>query len=146
MPSVEISTVTVVVGIGGAVILYGAVTNRNPIDVIKLTLQGKDISAARPLSNAFGGQPKGASAETPDSVDSLNLSDPVTGFLDSLGINGNIVVIPYAGHPIGSDARSLDVPGFMGGIAGKNSSYPTSDPRYNGGGSGRGNRGGSGTF
>lgn len=130
----ELSTVTVVVGIAGGIVLYGAVTNRNPLDVIKLTLQGQDISKARPLADAFGsGAPDNVSAETPDSVDSLGLSNPISGFLSSLGINGSIVIVPYAGHPMGSDARNSDIAGFMGGIAGKNSSYPKTDPRYNSG-------------
>jgi hypothetical protein len=132
--------------ITGAVILYGAITNRNPIDVIKLTLQGKDISEARNISTPM----KGASNEPvqggPESVDSLEASGFIEGLLGNIGIDGSTVIIPYAGHPIGSSARSLDVPGFMGGIAGKNSSYPPDDPRYNGGDTDRGNRGGSGHF
>lgn len=46
-----ISPVNVLMGIAGAVILYGAVTNRNPIDVIKLTLQGQPLDKARPISH-----------------------------------------------------------------------------------------------
>jgi hypothetical protein len=133
MPAVEFNTTTVLVGIGGAVVLYGAVTNRNPIDVIKLTLQGKDIAGARPLSTSSSTDLDNVSAETPGSVDSLGLTNPISGFLSSLGINGSIVLVPYAGHPVGSDARNSDIGGFMGGIAGKNSSYPKTDPRYNSG-------------
>jgi hypothetical protein len=142
----ELDTLTVFMAVAGATILYGAITNRNPIDVIKLTLQGKDIKQARTIANPLSGGSNSASTELPGSVDSLDVSGPVDDFLDGLGINGNLVVIPYTGHPIGSDARSLDVPGFMGGIAGKNSSYPKDDPRYNGGDTTRGNRGGSGHF
>lgn len=53
--SAEISTVTVIVGIAGAILLYGAITNRNPIDVIKLTLQGQDIATARTVSTGVQG-------------------------------------------------------------------------------------------
>jgi hypothetical protein len=51
----ELETLTVLMAIAGATILYGAITNRNPIDVIKLTLQGEDISKARQLSSGLAG-------------------------------------------------------------------------------------------
>lgn len=57
MAGMELETTTVVMGIGGAVILYGAITNRNPIDVIKLTLQGRPITEARPIANFAGNNP-----------------------------------------------------------------------------------------
>jgi hypothetical protein len=143
----ELETLTVLMAIAGAVVLYGAITNRNPLDVIKLTLQGKDISAARTISTGLAAKPDNEATQGgPQSVDSLDASGFIDDLLSNIGIDGSTVIIPYAGHPIGSNARSLDVPGFMGGVAGKNSSYPTSDPRYNGGDTDRGNRGGSGHF
>lgn len=51
----ELETLTVFMAVAGTVMLYGAITNRNPIDVIKLTLQGGDISQARPLSTTLSG-------------------------------------------------------------------------------------------
>ena len=51
----ELETLTVLMVVAGATILYGAVTNRNPLDVIKLTLQGKDLSEARQLSSGLSG-------------------------------------------------------------------------------------------
>lgn len=42
-------TMPVLITIAGFVILYGAVANRNPLDVIKLTLSGGDISDAAPI-------------------------------------------------------------------------------------------------
>ncbi len=51
----ELNTPTVIIGIAGGVLLYGAITNRNPIDVIKLTLSGGDITKARPLSTPGAG-------------------------------------------------------------------------------------------
>lgn len=51
----ELETLTVLMVVAGATILYGAITNRNPLDVIKLTLQGKDISEARQLSSGLAG-------------------------------------------------------------------------------------------
>lgn len=37
-------------GIAGFVILYGAVRNLRPDDVVKLALQGKDVKGARPIA------------------------------------------------------------------------------------------------
>lgn len=51
----EIETITVVMAIAGVVLLYGAVKNKNPLEVIKLALQGKDVSGAAPLSTGGGG-------------------------------------------------------------------------------------------
>lgn len=65
----EIETITVVMAIAGAVLLYGAIKNKNPIDVIKLTLQGKDPNTAPGLG---GGDSSGGSGATEIKV-------PVTG-------------------------------------------------------------------
>lgn len=46
----ELETITVVMAVAGMVLLYGAVKNKNPLEVIKLALQGKDINSAPPLS------------------------------------------------------------------------------------------------
>ncbi len=48
----NLQTLPLVVGVAGAVLLYGAVTNRNPLDVIKLALTGKPLNTAKPLFNA----------------------------------------------------------------------------------------------
>lgn len=50
----ELDTITVVMAIAGAVMLYGAIKNKNPLEVIKLTLQGKNPGDAAGLSNAGG--------------------------------------------------------------------------------------------
>lgn len=50
----EIELLPVVMTVAGIVLLYGAVTNRNPLDVVKLALQGKDVSAAAPISAPGG--------------------------------------------------------------------------------------------
>lgn len=57
MASPELNAVTVAMAVVGAVCIYGAVTNRNPIDVVRLTIQGEDISTARPLSTGGGAAP-----------------------------------------------------------------------------------------
>lgn len=48
----DLETLPVVMFITGMILLYGAITNRNPVDVVQLALQGKDISAAAPISTA----------------------------------------------------------------------------------------------
>lgn len=48
----DIDVLTVTLALAGLVCLYGAITNRNPLDVIKLTLQGKDLSEAGTLAAA----------------------------------------------------------------------------------------------
>lgn len=40
----------IILGLGGFVILYGAVRNKRPDDIVRLALQGKDINGARPLA------------------------------------------------------------------------------------------------
>jgi hypothetical protein len=45
------SLIAVLVLLIGGLLIYSGVKNRNPIDVIKLALQGKDIGGAAPLSN-----------------------------------------------------------------------------------------------
>lgn len=47
----ELETITVIMAIAGAVLLYGAIKNKNPIDVIKLTISGKDPKDAAALSS-----------------------------------------------------------------------------------------------
>lgn len=44
-----LSTLNVVVTVAGAVTLYAAIRNKNPIDVIKLSLTGKSLDTARPV-------------------------------------------------------------------------------------------------
>lgn len=51
----ELDTITVVMAIAGAVMLYGAIKNKNPLEVIKLTLQGKNPGDAAGLSNGASG-------------------------------------------------------------------------------------------
>ena len=51
----ELETITVIMAIAGAVLLYGAVKNKNPIEVIKLTIQGKNPADAAALSTASAG-------------------------------------------------------------------------------------------
>lgn len=43
------SLVTLVMVVGGFLLLYGAVKNLNPLDVIRNALTGKDIHTAKPL-------------------------------------------------------------------------------------------------
>lgn len=50
----------VVVGIGGAVLIWGAIRNKNPIEAIKLTLQGQDPNGASPISSTTVTMPAGA--------------------------------------------------------------------------------------
>jgi hypothetical protein len=125
----DLDVLTVTLALAGVVILYGAIKNKNPLEVLKLTLQGKDINLAKPLATptAVGASP---SAGTPGSVDSLGVSGLVDGILKNLGIDGSVVIIPYQGHPVGSKATDCDVPGFLGGVDGENHSFPTSDPRF----------------
>lgn len=48
----ELETLTVVMAVIGMTLLYGAVTNRNPLDVVTLALQGKPIAGAAPISGS----------------------------------------------------------------------------------------------
>lgn len=50
----ELETLTVVMAVAGLVLLYGAVTNRNPLEVIQKAVSGEDISTASPLSRSGG--------------------------------------------------------------------------------------------
>lgn len=50
----ELETLTVVMAVAAMVMLYGAVTNRNPLEVIKAAVSGEDITAAAPLSTGAG--------------------------------------------------------------------------------------------
>lgn len=135
----DIEIVPLLMTVGGAVLLYGAIKNRNPIDVVKSALSGKSIADAKPLNGGVPGGGDGGdniadevSTGSPSvNVDSLGVANGVQGVLKYLGVDGNYVVIPYRGHPIGSHAGDPDVPGYLGGVAGKNSSYPKNDPRYN---------------
>lgn len=52
----ELETLTVVMAMAGVLMLYGSITNRNPLDVIQKALRGQDISTAAPLSGK-GSQP-----------------------------------------------------------------------------------------
>lgn len=51
----NLETLPVIMAISGGVLLYSAVTNRHPADVVKLGLQNKDLSMARPISNTTPG-------------------------------------------------------------------------------------------
>lgn len=44
----------IVLGIAGFIVLYGAIENKNPLDVVKLAVQGKDLAGAAPLSGSGG--------------------------------------------------------------------------------------------
>jgi len=48
----DIDVLTVTLALAGVIILYGAIKNKNPLEVLKLTLQGKDINLAKPLATA----------------------------------------------------------------------------------------------
>lgn len=56
----ELDTLTVVMAVAALTMLYGAVTNRNPLEVVQLAVQGKDISGASPLSTPQSSAPPGA--------------------------------------------------------------------------------------
>lgn len=45
----EFDTLPVVILVGGMVLLYGAITNRNPVGVIKAALTGGDLSKVDPI-------------------------------------------------------------------------------------------------
>lgn len=124
----DFDVLTITLALAGTVILYGAIKNRNPIDVIKLTLQGKPLDSATPLFTASG--MTSSSQNTPGSVDSLGVSGFVDGILKNLGVDGSLVIIPYQGHPTGSHAGDCDVPGFLGGVAGQNHSFAPSDAQF----------------
>ncbi len=46
----DLDVLTVTLALAGMVVLYGAIKNKNPLDVIKLTLQGKPLDLAGPLA------------------------------------------------------------------------------------------------
>lgn len=45
----ELEVLPVVLALAGFILLYGAVQNKNPLEVVKLALQGKDPSTASPI-------------------------------------------------------------------------------------------------
>lgn len=45
----EIEVLPVIMALAGFILLYGAVKNLNPLEVVKLSLQGKDPSKASPI-------------------------------------------------------------------------------------------------
>jgi hypothetical protein len=47
--------VPVLAGIGGFVLLWSALKNKHPMDVIQFSLQGLPLDGARPLSPDIGG-------------------------------------------------------------------------------------------
>lgn len=47
--------VPVLAGIGGIILMYAALKNKHPLDMIQLTLQGMPLDGARPLSPDIGG-------------------------------------------------------------------------------------------
>lgn len=62
----DLDVLTVTLALAGLVCLYGAISNRNPLDVIKLTLQGKDLSEASPLAKSQGSSPPPGTLEVPN--------------------------------------------------------------------------------
>jgi len=50
----ELETIPVVILVGAIVLLYGAIRNKNPIDVIKLALSGKSLDGAKPMMTGGG--------------------------------------------------------------------------------------------
>lgn len=51
----ELDVLPVVLAIAGFILLYGAVQNKNPLEVIRLALQGKDPSSASAIFTATPG-------------------------------------------------------------------------------------------
>lgn len=47
--------VPVLAGIGGIILMWSALKNKHPLDVIQFSLQGKPLDTARPLSPDIGG-------------------------------------------------------------------------------------------
>jgi hypothetical protein len=47
--------VPVLAGIGGIILLWSALKNKHPMDVIQFSLQGLPLDGARPLSPDIGG-------------------------------------------------------------------------------------------
>lgn len=43
------SITTLIMLVGGFLLLYGAVKNKNPLEVIRNALTGKDIQSSKPL-------------------------------------------------------------------------------------------------
>jgi len=39
----------VVIGVAGGVLVWAALKNKNPLEVIQLALQGKDVNTAKPM-------------------------------------------------------------------------------------------------
>lgn len=56
----DIEIVPLMMVVGGSVLLYGAIKNKNPIEVVKLALTGKPISGAKPLNSNAVGENQGA--------------------------------------------------------------------------------------
>ena len=46
----DIETLPVVMAVAGLVLLYGAIFNKNPVEVVRLALTGKDPSTAKPIA------------------------------------------------------------------------------------------------
>ena len=39
----------VVIGVAGGVLVWAALKNKNPLEVVQLALQGKDVNTAKPM-------------------------------------------------------------------------------------------------
>jgi hypothetical protein len=39
----------VVIGVAGGVLIWAALKNKNPLEVVQLALQGKDVNTAKPM-------------------------------------------------------------------------------------------------
>ena len=69
----------IVIGLAGFVVLYGAVRNKRPDDIIRLALQGKDVAGARPLSAPIvpaGAIPSQTLPGTPQAGDDARTDPP----------------------------------------------------------------------
>lgn len=64
----RIKLLPIVLGITGFIVLYGAIQNRNPIDVVRLAVQGEPISGAAPLDGSSGNNTAGPGAIPGDQI------------------------------------------------------------------------------
>lgn len=58
----EFDTLPIVILVAGMVLMYSAISNRNPIDVLNISLTGGDLDTARPIMTDSSNAPPGPGA------------------------------------------------------------------------------------